>query len=300
MQLRRRWPVFVIVILGLVATACGGAGASSASPPSATPAGASSSTSSSSAADPAELGDGGGSVPIPVAGQPPVSGVPWYLAVGDSITFGYTLDPARAGVNSSWALQLQGLLASRGEPWKLYDTACSGERTDTYYRACSANQHVPFLAGQSQHDAAMAAIRAHRADLKLILVDLGSNDLLRALRFGESPTTAASQLHASLTRIVNDLEQAAPGVPVVVANYYNPLANIFPATQAQLKLVNDVVQTVATDEHARLADFFGAVNTVPDAHDPHLCDYVDCAHTDIHPTVAGHTRLAQAALAVIP
>jgi lysophospholipase L1-like esterase len=299
MQLRSRGLAVVTAILALAATACAGAGQPSASPAAATPAAASSSASSSSSTEPADPGEGG-SVPVPVAGQPPVSGVPWYLAIGDSITYGYTLDPARAGVNASWALQLQGLLASRGEPWKLYDTACSGERTDTYYRACSANKNVPFLAGQSQHDVAMAAIRAHRADLKLILVDLGSNDLLRALRFGESPATATSQLRTGLTRIVSDLEQAAPGVPVVVANYYNPLANIFPATQAQLKLVNDVVQTVSTDEHARLADFFGAVNTVPDGQDPHLCAYIDCAHTDIHPTVAGHTRLAQAALAVIP
>src|SRR5258708_18423953 len=59
---------------------------------------------------------------IPVAGHAPVAGTPWYLAIGDSVTFGFSLDPARAGVNSSWALQLQGLLAASGRPWQLYDT----------------------------------------------------------------------------------------------------------------------------------------------------------------------------------
>jgi lysophospholipase L1-like esterase len=292
----------LVVVAGLMLAlaACGGAAStSSSSPPASASAAASSSQSPGSLTAPADLGEGT-SVPVPVAGQPPVTGVPWYLAIGDSITSGFTLDPSRAGVNSSWALQLQGMLAQRGENWKLYDTACSGERTDTYYTHCSGSDQVPFLAGQSQHDAAMAAIRAHKADLKVILVDIGSNDLLRALRRGQSPAAAAVQLRASLSRIVGELEQAAPGVPVIVANYYNPLANLFPATQPELQLVNQLVSGVAAAEHARLLDFYGAINTVTSGQDPHLCDYVDCAHTDVHPTIAGHTRLAEAALAAIP
>lgn len=289
----------MLTVLVACLAACGGTASTSSTTAPAAAANASSSESSASLTAPADLGEGI-AVPIPVAGQPPATGVPWYLAVGDSITSGFTLDPGRAGVNSSWALQLQGMLAQRGEPWKLYDTACSGERTDTYYTHCTGSDETPFLAHQSQHDAALAAIRAHKADLKLILVDLGSNDLLRALRRGQDPLAAAAKLRDSLGRIVAELVQAAPGVPVIVANYYNPLANLFPLTQPLLQQVNALVKTVAADNHARLVDFFSAINTRSAGVDQHLCDYVDCAHTDVHPTVAGHTRLAQAALAEVP
>jgi lysophospholipase L1-like esterase len=236
---------------------------------------------------------------IPVAGQPPVAGTPWYLAVGDSVTFGFTVDPARAGTNSSWALQLQGLLTASGRPWKLYDTACTSERTDTYYTRCPARAQVPFLADSSQHDAAMAAVTAHRRDLRAVFVDLGSNDLLQSLRRGVPAATEIAALRVGLTHIVSEFRGAAPGVPVILCNFYNPLSNLSPTTRPQVAAVNAMVAQVATATGARVADFYDAVDTTATGTDPHLCDYVDCAHGDIHPTVAGHARLARAALAAL-
>ena len=244
---------------------------------------------------PTPLGD----VSTPVAGSPPVAGRPWYLAIGDSVTSGFTVDPARSGVNSAWALQLQPLLAATGRRWTLYDTACPGERTDTYDQLCPGRAQIPFLADTSQHDAAFAAIRAHRADLRAIFVDLGSNDLLDSERRGVALDAAIAALRTALTRIVADLRAAAPGVPVVVCNFYDPLANAVGVTLSQLDEVNAVVAQVAAAEHARLADFRHAVNTVQSGQDPHLCDWIDCAHDDLHPTVAGHARLARAALAAL-
>jgi lysophospholipase L1-like esterase len=106
-------------------------------------------------------------------------------------------------------------------------------------------------------------------------------------------------LRTALTRIVTELQAAAPGVPLVLANFYNPLANLDPATQPQIATVNAMVADVARTTGAHLADFFGAVDSVTTGTDPHLCDYVDCAHGDIHPTVAGQAKLARAALAAL-
>jgi len=236
---------------------------------------------------------------IPVAGHPPVAGTPWYLAIGDSVTFGFSLDPARAGVNSSWALQLQGMLAASGRPWQLYDTACVSERTDTYTTRCPGRALTPFLADTSQHDAALAAITAHRADLRAIFVDLGSNDLLRALRRATALPAATAALRTALTRIVAELRAAAPGVPVILCNYYDPFANLDPATLPQVIAVNAMVAGVAAAEQARVADFFAAVDATTTGPDTQLCRWVDCAHGDIHPTVAGQERLARAALAAL-
>jgi lysophospholipase L1-like esterase len=215
------------------------------------------------------------------------------------VTFGYTVDPARSGVNASWPEQLRPLLAASGRAWTLYDTACPGERTDTYDTRCPGVRQVPFLAGTSQHDAAMAAINAHRTTLRAVFVDLGSNDLLQGFRRGTTVAAMTASLRTALTQIVSDLRAAAPGVPVILCNYYNPVANLQPATQPQLATVNAMIAEVASSGGARLADFFGAIDTVPTGNDPHLCDYVDCAHGDLHPTVAGQARLARAALAAL-
>src|SRR5579859_3878682 len=50
-------------------------------------------------------GGGSGNVVVPVAGRPPQPGIPWFLTIGDSITFGYTRDPGLAGRNITWALR---------------------------------------------------------------------------------------------------------------------------------------------------------------------------------------------------
>jgi lysophospholipase L1-like esterase len=282
---------------GLAALALGGAlaGCSSAAGPAPSPAAAvtAAAPASPTATAPATRGL------VPVAGHAPVGDQPWYLTIGDSVTSGFTVDPARLGVNSAWALQLQGLLAGSGRAWSLYDTACPSERTATYYTRCPGRAQVPFLAGTSQHDAAMAAVQQHRAGLRAVFVDLGSNDLLDGLRRAATVDAMSAAVGAALTRIVTELRAAAPGVPVILCNFYNPLANLEPSTRTQLAAVDGAVAEVARSTGARLADFHSAIDTGAAVPDPHLCDYVDCAHGDVHPTVAGHARLARAALAAL-
>jgi lysophospholipase L1-like esterase len=283
------------IACALALAACAG-DASPVGPPAAGPA-----TSAVSPSPPATPGapDRGGDVSVPPAGSPPQTGHPWFLTVGDSITSGYTVDPARTGTNSTWALGLEQLLAQRGTPWSLYDVACSGETLASYRTRCHDRiVSTAVLQGRSQERTALDAIAAHGADLKLIVVDLGSNDLLHTLESGGSPQSAASTVRTQLTAVVAELQQAAPGVPVILCNYYNPLENIDPPSEAQLAQVNAVVAQIATERGARLADFHSAINTAP-APNPQLCAYVDCAHIDVHPTVAGHARLAQAALAAV-
>ena len=294
MPTRRALPLLPFALAGLLA-ACSASAPAPAHTPRPTPTPIATPQPTPAPSDDVPVGD----VATPVAGSPPVAGRPWYLAIGDSVTSGFTVDPARRGVNSAWALQLQPLLAGTGRRWTLYDTACAGERTDTYDALCPGRAQTPFLQNTSQHDAAFAAIRAHRADLRAILVDLGSNDLLDAERRGVTLDAAVAALRTALTRIVADLRAAAPGVPVVVCNFYDPLANALGTTLAQLDQVNAMVAQVAAAEHARLADFRHAINTVQSGTDPHLCDWIDCAHDDLHPTVAGHARLARAALAAL-
>ena len=284
-----------LLAAGTLGAACSGHGVS-APTPTGTPAGPQAATPAPSS--PTGLPSVAG-LSIPVAGQPPATGHPWFLTIGDSVTSGFTVDVSRNGVNSAWAVQLQHLLAAQGRDWTLYDTACPGERTSTYTTQCPGRTQIPFLAGTSQHDAAMAAITAHRADLRAVFVELGSNDLLDSERRNEQLPAAIAALRTALTGIVTELRRAAPGVPVILCNFYDPLANAVPATVPELNQVNAMVAQVAQADGARLADFHGAVNTVSTGVDDHLCSYVDCAHGDVHPTIQGHARLAQAALSAL-
>ncbi|MFN2451242.1 MAG: SGNH/GDSL hydrolase family protein [Candidatus Dormibacteria bacterium] len=236
--------------------------------------------------------------PVPEAVARLEQGAPWFLTIGDSITSGFTVDRSRAGVNSSWAVQLTRMLAAAGRPWRLYDTACPGETTASYRTGCRDQQATPLLIGRTQHDVALEAIRAHRADLRLIVVDLGSNDLIAARFRGGDPNTVGGGLRTRLDGIVTELQAAAPGVPLLLTTYYDPFENSDATTLSAVLAINAGVASLAAAHAVRLADFFGAINHLPPPY-PDLCRWVDCRHLDIHPTIAGHARLAAAAYAAI-
>ncbi len=239
---------------------------------------------------------GRGNVPVPVAGGPPRRGVPWFLTIGDSITFGYTRNPTLAGTNISWTLLLQRMLAAEGMHWDLFDTACPGETTVSYATRCGGRRQVPFLATTSQRQVALDAIAADGAGLRLIVVALGSNDLLQALTADPRVTTAA--LVAHLDAILVELRAAAPGVPIVLADAYDPFAVGAPRTDAVLTPIDDALGVLAAGLGDGFADWHAAINHPADG--TPLCDLVDCADLDIHPTAAGQQRLAGAVMQALP
>jgi lysophospholipase L1-like esterase len=215
----------------------------------------------------------------------PRAGIPWFLAVGDSITYGFTMDPAVHG-NPSWATVLRDRLAAQGDPLALYSPACPGETTTTYAEGnCSGRGFVPALGGRSQRAAALDAIRERGATLRLIVVELGTNDYFGARKAGgdvEAQLDAAAQ---RLDVLVTELQRAAPGVPVILANIYDPHGTY--DSWAQAYHFDDAVAAVAVRHHAAVADFLRAV-------EPDRCRFLDCAHDDIHPTVAGDAALGAA------
>jgi lysophospholipase L1-like esterase len=242
-------------------------------------------------------GPGGGtSVSVRVAGRPPQPGVPWFLTIGDSITFGFTRDARLAGTNISWALRLERQLAAQGRPWGLYDTACPGESTLTYATSCPVRSLVPLLAERSQRQAALEAIAAGGPDLRLVVVALGSNDLLQALSADPEATRVALVQH--LEAIIGELRTAAPGVPIVLADAYNPFAIAAPHTDELLIPVDDALAALAARLGDGFADFHAAINHPTDG--ASLCSLVDCANRDIHPTALGQERLAEALMRAVP
>lgn len=246
---------------------------------------------------PRTAGVGGpGLVDVPVAGRPPEPGRPWFLTIGNSITFGFTREVALAGTNISWAPRVEGRLAAQGRAWSLYDIACPGETTVSYAIRCSGRGQLPLLAHQSQRAAALAAISAHGQDLRLIVVALGSNDLLHTLN-GNLDTIRAALLD-HLEAIVTELHTAAAGVPIVIAGVYDPFAIAAPRTDALLTPIDDAIAALAARLGDGYADFHTAINHPADA--APLCSLIDCTNADIHPTARGQQRLAEAVMRAVP
>lgn len=235
-------------------------------------------------------------VDVPMAGAPPVSGAPWFLTIGDSITFGSTRDPRLAGRNISWAPRLAAELAASGRRWRLYDTACPGETTVSYATRCPGRGEVPFLARRSQRAVVMAAIAAHGSDLRLIVVALGTNDLLWSLTADTRAVVA--HLVAHLGAILDDLRLVAPGVPMVVAGVYDPFADSAPRSDAVVAEADTEIAGLAARLGDGYADFHRAIDRAPDGMP--LCRLIDCADLDIHPTALGQERLARAVLVALP
>jgi len=224
---------------------------------------------------------------------------PWMLAVGDSITAGYTLDPGFDGADHTWAIQVRDTLSSAtGTDWSLYSLACPGETT-TSYRAvgCIGRSMVSDLRGRSQHQGVLDAIRARGATLRLIVVELGTNDYFAARRRGGDVDT---QLDAAARRVdaaVADLQHLAPGVPVVVADVYDPHGTA--VSYLQTVHLDSHLEALAAGRGAAVADFLHAVDPAEGPPGTH-CRMLDCAHDDIHPTWAGQTALARAVLQALP
>ena len=234
-------------------------------------------------------------VPAPVGGHP--SGdQPWFLVVGDSISAG--IDPAAlgGGPNRSWVADLAQELARSGHAWQPDDLACPEETTQSYSTGCPLAFTNPLLGGRPQRQAALDDIRAHRPSLRLIIVELGANDL-----FGMG-TDYVPQLRAEMGRlraIVAELEQTGPDVPVFVADVYDPYAADAETHATEIGLFDSGVRRLAQREGAHLVDFAEAIVPAGITTRIRLCRLVDCAHDGIHPTPVGDGALASAALRAI-
>jgi hypothetical protein len=127
---------------------------------------------------------------------------------------------------------------------------------------------IPFCnypAG-SQLNQAVAFLRANRAAVSLITLDIGANDLLGCVVGGVVDINcvfgAFATVGANLPTIVGQLKAAAPGIPIVAMSYYNPLVASWlqgPAGQLQaqqsaflLGQFNDLLETIYGDPHFRV------------------------------------------------
>jgi lysophospholipase L1-like esterase len=195
----------------------------------------------------------------------------YYLALGDSLAIG--VQPDAAGnlqtTDSGYADLLFGRLGAADPTLQLVNLGCSGETVTTFL----AGGICDYALG-SQLKAAVAFLVAHRADVRLVTINLGGNDIGGCADFTGIDTTCVQQamdrIRVKLSIAMVALRAAAgAGVPIVGMNFYDPVLAFWLFGRPDIALgslpvtadVNDLLERVYGSVGAAVADVETAFST---------------------------------------
>jgi lysophospholipase L1-like esterase len=209
--------------------------------------------------------------PTPTRHRPPVS---YYLSLGDSLAQGVQPDASGTSVETprGYADQLYAALRVQHPGLRLVKLGCPGETTVTMMRG-----GICRYRGGSQLAAAVRFLRAHRARVSLVTVDIGANDgdgcvtRLTLANFASCLAKSVPQVTTNLTKILTRLRQADPKGRIIAMSYYLPalaqwrdgLVGQAVARVSELAIAgyNILLNRVYKAYGVRVADVFGAFHT---------------------------------------
>jgi len=242
-----------------------------------------------------------------------------YLALGDSVAFGYRPNAGADYLNAAnFTGYAEKYAALRG--LRLANASCPGETTASLLTAgvqsngCENSLgspngyrtafplHVSYAG--TQIDYALQYLRAHR-DTRLVTLTIGANDLF--LCQDTTPDHCTTSFPAALDQVSRNL---AAVLGAVRAHYHGTLALVSyysldyrdPAQVTRVKALDAALAQVTRRYHGVVADGFTAFRlaSLRAGGDPcaaGLLIALPGGGCDVHPTAAGHWALA-AALAV--
>ncbi|MCE6998094.1 GDSL-type esterase/lipase family protein [Saccharothrix sp. S26] len=267
--------------------------------------------------------------PSSTTSEPPADRV--YVSLGDSYATGYR--PADAGGSADAGRDGFAYLVAERSDLRLVNLACSGAtsvqlRTEPGCPPANRGPDAPDLAGRTQLDAAVQALREHQGRVGLVTVVIGGNDLAPCARAGD-PVSCASQAvaatRANLAATLPALREAAGDAPIVGLTYPDVFlgAWVSPAfpngrdlARLSVSLFRDFFNAALKSEYEKVGATFVDVTAATGGYGPLTETTQDpaygpiptpvakvcaltyfCAHTDVHPTPAGHEAIASAILA---
>jgi lysophospholipase L1-like esterase len=244
----------------------------------------------------------------------------YYLALGDSLAAGYQPigrpeDDHRTNVG--YPDQLWLMARARYPNLQLVNLGCPGESTVTVREP---HERCPYPAG-SQLDEALAFLAAHPGAVAFMTIDLGFND------FDCSDALVClfpgiESIEERLPAILAELQAAAPGVPIVGMNIYDPFLTYWLGDDEErtlarqsvvaMQLINEALERVYAEAGIPVADVEAAfaiddwttlVSLAGHGQVPRnlalLCERTWQCHApplgpDRHPNVLGHRAIAEA------
>lgn len=228
----------------------------------------------------------------------------YYLALGDSISFGYqpNLDFDSGFVDQVFAqLQKVGIT-------DLVNYACAGDSSTTMIEGnCPGHliKHNAYTGPQLA--AALDFIGRHRGQVSPITLDIGSNDVLPD--FNSASCTVSDHAAADLATLDANLtttvfpqllgKLTAIAGPVVtnlyLLNYYNPFVKQCPNSASFAHTLNNHLAADAAQFKIPVIDVYEAFGG-DDHQADHICDYTWVCDArfnhDFHPTTLGYSVIA--------
>jgi len=234
----------------------------------------------------------------------------FYVALGDSITYGFQSSKFVAGLppsayDTGYTDVFAARLRSIRPDSELVNYGCPGESTRTFiagpcgYPALGGALHDAYVG--SQLDAATGFLRAHAGQVGPITLHLFGNDVneLVALCGGdfaciqrEAPAAIAG-LASRLALILDRLRGAAPNIEIVVIGGWGSAPVAVPEVDALIHAANDALATVTALRRSYFADAASIFNPPAGARTAAICQLtLLCTQGDGHPSDAGYRAIA--------
>jgi len=257
--------------------------------------------------------------------RPPVTAGSNYLALGDSVTFGYqesnTNPPPDYGDPSSLIGFPEDVASDLG--LTVNNAACPGETSSSFINVTAQSNgcessypsgpgyrqvyplHVSYSRSQLRH--AVKYLKK-TPDVTLVSLMIGANDYLLCQEETSDQCSSTSEQDALFATLRHNLKTILGSIrsvyhgQLVLVDYYSPTHDLDGVTE-----VSDAFENrVASHYHVQVADGYGAFMqaeaSAGDADDPcaaGLLTVLTSGGCGIHPSAAGQTVLAQAVEAVV-
>jgi lysophospholipase L1-like esterase len=232
------------------------------------------------------------------------------VALGDSLTFGFQQvrfaeNPDPSNFNAGFVDRFTALTNQTpvGMHTQAVNFGCPGETTASllagpcaYHVVEGLGLHVNYSGAQI--DAATSFIADNPGRVGVIIVDIGSNDLIALITacggFGNIACIVAGApavtrtLVANYAEILTRLRAVAPQARILILQLYNPFGLIAPASDALLSSINDAIAAVAQEFGAFTANPFPGINLGPQPES--ICGLTQMCQSppDIHLSDAGY------------
>ena len=237
-----------------------------------------------------------------------------YLALGDSVTFGFIANAGFEYVNPNNFIGFPNYIA---QTLRLSDTnaSCPGETTGSFLSSTAPDDGCRFFRSQAplhvsytstQLDFAVSFLKSH-PQTRLVTISLGADDvfLLQQACLGD-PTCIASGLPSVLATLELNLQTILAGLraagfkgTIVLMNYYSTDYTNTDETGIAADL-NQSIATAAAEEGAVVADVFTAFENVAATAGGLTCNAgllnassANQFTCDVHPSQSGQVLIAR-------